>query len=104
MATQPIETVSTQTHRYDANAYVLSAELEQPIPAKIEQAKVTLPKSGEYTYEPAEQYRLKGLLSYSSGYSQVSGHKNERDGGFRTVTTAALEDVNLFDIITAQSS
>ncbi len=102
MATQPIETVSTQVqHAYDANAYVLSAELEQPITAKVEKAKVDLPKSGEYTYEPAEAYRLKGLLSYSSGYSQVSGHKNERDGGFRTVTTAAVENLNIFDIITA---
>jgi hypothetical protein len=103
MATQPIETISAQTqHKYDANAYVLSAELEQPITAKVEQTKVTLPESGKYTYEPAEEYRLKGLISYSSGYAQVSGHHNERDGGFRTVTTAAVENLNIFDIITAE--
>lgn len=102
MATQPIETVSTQTrHLYDASAFVLSAELEQPIAANVKQTSVILPKDGKYTYEPAEAYRLKGLISYSSGYAQVSGHKNERDGGFRTVTTAAVEDLNIFDIITA---
>lgn len=101
MATQPIETVATNTHLYDASAFVLSAELEQPIAANVKQTSVTLPKDGKYTYEPAEAYRLKGLLSYSSGYAQVSGHKNERDGGFRTVTTAAVENVNIFDIITA---
>lgn len=104
MATQPIETVSSSSdpqHFYHADAYVLSAELEQPVPAQIKQTLVTLPEDGQYTFQQAEPYQLYGVLSYKSGYAQVAGHQNERDGGFRTLTTAAIEGLNVLDIVTA---
>jgi hypothetical protein len=102
MATQPIETVSTDAqHFYHADAYVLSAELQEPVAADIKQTVVTLPKDGKYTFKQAEPYQLFGVLSYSSGYAQVTGHDDPHHNGFRTLTTAAIENLNVLDVVTA---
>jgi hypothetical protein len=102
MATQPIETVSTDPqHFYNAEAYVLSADLQQPVPAVIKNTAVTLPDDGQYTFDQSTPYQLFGVLSYRSGYAQVSGHEDARHNGFRTLTTAAIEDLNVLDVVTA---
>jgi hypothetical protein len=90
-------------HYYHAKAEVLSAMLEQPIDEDIPpQALVELPESGKYQYEKADPFRLKGVISYESGYTQVSGHKSLKKGhGFTTLATSAVEGLNVLDVVTA---
>jgi hypothetical protein len=103
MATQmKVPAIASGTHHYHANASVLSAEFEQPIREKIEsRAVVHLPEEGGYEYERAEPYRLKGILSYESGYAQVAGHRNSKAVGFTTLASAAIEGLNILDVVTA---
>jgi hypothetical protein len=103
MATQmKVPAIVEGTHHYHANARVLSAEFEQPIREKIEsRAVVHLPKEGGYEYEQAELFRLKGILSYESGYAHVAGHRNSKSVGFTTLASAAIEGLNILDVITA---
>jgi hypothetical protein len=86
---------------YDADAYVFSAELEEPIRRKIDdEAFVELPRSGGYRFERAEPRRVEGIVSHGGGYAQVAGHHG-KDRSTTTLATAALEDLNLLDVLTA---
>ncbi|HTS36770.1 MAG TPA: choice-of-anchor P family protein [Candidatus Solibacter sp.] len=102
MATQPQDIAAPAKQEYDANAYVLSADLQQPVPSVIEpQFQVTLPKEGTYQYKTAPAYNLYGVFSYESGYTQVSGHPSSKREGFTTLATSVIEGLNVLDVVTA---
>jgi hypothetical protein len=104
MATQPKQPLSAvpEPHLYHADAEILSAKIQQPIIEDIRgQVSVMLPKEGGYDYKPADPYRLKGIISYESGYAQVAGHRSSKHAGFATLATAAVEGLNVLDVITA---
>lgn len=103
MATLPKEMLSSEPqHIYHADAYVLSAELKQPVTSDIKrQALVELPEDGQYTFQPAEPFQLFGVLSYRSGYTQVAGHPSTKGHGFTTLATSVVEDLNVLDVVTA---
>ena len=93
---------SERVHQYHADAYVLSADLQQPVQSKIEQqGLVTLPAEGTYTYQPVPAFNIKGVLSYRSGYTQVAGHRSPKGHGFTTLATSVVEDLNVLDVVTA---
>jgi hypothetical protein len=95
--------MSKAEHTYHADAYVLDANLEQPISDDIKkQAYVELHEDGHYRFEPAERFHLKGIISYQSGYTQVAGHRSAKPGhGFTTLATSVVEGLNVLDVITA---
>lgn len=103
MATLPKERLSSAAeHVYHADAYVLSAELQQPVPSDIkQQGLVDLPDDGTYTYQTAPPFQLYGVLSYRSGYTQVAGHRSAKGHGFTTLATSVVEDLNVLDVVTA---
>ncbi len=89
-------------HKYDAAAYVLSADIEQPLREKIRpQAQVILPSDGQYEFRQAEPFRLEGILSYRGGYTQVAGRPSVKVEGFTTLTTSVIEGLNVLDVVTA---
>ncbi len=89
-------------HLYHADAYVLDAELKEPVRDKIEkQALVTLPKEGGYQFQELPPFRLKGILSYNYGYTQVAGHPSSKGHGFTTLATSVVENLNVLDVVTA---
>jgi hypothetical protein len=99
----PMPDLEQATHYYKAEAAVLGAELEKPLQEKVRpQAYVELSQYGAYQFRHAEPFRLEGLISYRSGYSQVTGQKSSKVGrGFTTLTTSAVEDLNILDVVTA---
>ena len=106
MATAPkvrsFSNAAEATHQYHADAYVLDADLRQPVPSKIEKTGlVTLPEDGKYTYTPVKPDNVFGVLSYGSGYTQVAGHRSTKHHGFVTLATAVLENINVLDVVTA---
>ena len=102
MATQMKPFPAAGPHRYRADASLLSAEFQQPIQETVvSKATVTLPKEGGYQYEPANPFRLEGILSYESGYAQVAGHRNSKNVGFTTLASGAIEGLNILDVVTA---
>lgn len=89
-------------HEYYAEANVLEAMLEQPLKENISpRVKVKLPKDGHYQFKHADPFRVEGILSYHSGYTQVAGHPSTKVEGFTTLTTSVLEGVNVLDVVTA---
>jgi hypothetical protein len=89
-------------HYYHADAYVLKADLQQPVTSEIQpQGLVELPEDGAYQYQEVGPFKLKGVLSYSSGYTQVAGHPSSKGKGFTTLSTSVIENLNVLDVVTA---
>jgi hypothetical protein len=86
---------------YDANAAVLEATITQPLQQELPgQASSTLGENGGYLNTVAKPYQLKNILSYSGGYSQVSGFQ-DANGDNVTLATAVIEGLNILEILTA---
>jgi hypothetical protein len=93
-------------HTYHGEADILAMELKEPFQEKVRpQAKVELYGSGEeshYQFKQAGPFRLEGIISYQSGYTQVAGHRSTKPGhGYATLTTSVTEGLNILDVVTA---
>jgi hypothetical protein len=93
-------------HTYHGEADILEMELTEPFHEKVRpQAKVELYGDGEhshYQFKHAGPFRLEGILSYQSGYTQVAGHRSTKPGhGYATLTTSVTEGLNILDVVTA---
>lgn len=89
-------------HQFNAEANVLSADLEQPLQEKISpQASVKLPRDGQYQFSQTGPFHVEGILSYRYGYTQVAGYPSSKTAGFTTLSTAVLEGLNVLDVVTA---
>jgi hypothetical protein len=90
------------SHTYDADAFVFSADLKQPILKVIErQAFLELPAAGGYKYEPVRPFQADGIVSHRGGYSQVAGHPSSNGSGVTTLATSVIEGLNILEVLTA---
>jgi len=91
-----------RVHYYHADVSALGGRIERPFEQIIAaQAPLSLPPAGGYTAVRAEAFQVQGLLSFKSAYSQVAGSVSEKDGGWNTLATVAIEGLNVHDILTA---
>lgn len=90
-------------HLYHAEATVLSGILQLPLEQAIEpQAYAKLPEKGGYLSQHAGNYRLEGVISFRSAYTQVAGNRDVKPGhGWSTLTTSVVEGLNVLDVLTA---
>ncbi len=90
-------------HVYHAEAGVLHANLQLPLAQVIKpQAFAKLPERGGYLSQHANNYRLEGIVSFRSAYTQVAGNSDVKPGhGFSTIATAVVEHLNVLDVVTA---
>ena len=95
--------VNGRSHRYNAQATVVSGYLTLPLKQEVRsQARITLPDSGGYISQHSDNYRLEGVLSYRSAYTQVAGNRSTKPGqGWSTLTTSVIEGLNVLDVVTA---
>jgi hypothetical protein len=95
--------VNGRTHRYNAQATIVSGHLRLPLVQEIRsQARITLPDSGGYISQHSDNHRLEGVLSYRSAYTQVAGNRDLKPGhGWTTLTTSVIEGLNVLDVVTA---
>ncbi len=95
--------VNGRKHQYNAEATILSGSLTLPLVQEIRaQARIALPDSGGYISQHADNYRLEGVLSYRSAYTQVAGNRSTKPGqGWTTLTTSVIEGLNVLDVVTA---
>jgi hypothetical protein len=106
MATATNPQPGEYVHEYHADAYVLRANLEQPIEQQVEpQGWVEIREISDdslYKFQDLQSFRVQGIISYQGGYSQVAGHKNlKASQGFTTLATGVVEGLNVLDVITA---
>ena len=75
MATATNPQPGQYVHEYHADAYVLSATLEQPIEQQVEpQGWVEIREVSDdslYKFQDLQSFRVQGIISYQGGYSQV---------------------------------
>jgi hypothetical protein len=95
--------MAERTHTYHAEADVLTANLILPLKAEVRpQAYVNLPGRGGYLSERAERFRLESVISFESAYTQVAGNPSDKqNGGWVTLATAVVEELNVLDVVTA---
>jgi len=91
------------SHQYHAEAHVLSGELKRPIEQKIEQHAPVSLKSlrGGHLTRFAEEVSIEGLISFQTGHTRVSGSRSLKHNGWVTLSTSVMEDMNVFEVITA---
>jgi hypothetical protein len=92
-----------RVHYFHATADVLSAQFQRPLDQAITpQAFAQLPEEGGYLSQRAENYRLEGILSFHSAYTQVAGNESPKPGhGWTTLATSVVEGLNVLDVVTA---
>jgi len=93
-------------HTYHGEADLLEMEVKEPFYEKVRpQARVELYGSGEdshYEFKHAEPFRLEGIASYQSGYTQVAGARSlKHERRYSTLVTSVVEGLNILDILTA---
>lgn len=89
---------------FHASAFALSAHLTRPAEHLIEaQAGSTLPSTGGQSGARVENFRFGQMISFKAGYSQVAGSEKIEQGKttYTTLATAAIEGVNICDVVTA---
>lgn len=97
---------SRRSYTYKGEADLLEMEIKEPFHERVRpQAKVELSGSGErshYHFKHAGPFRLEGIASYQSGYTQVAGARSlKHEGRYSTLVTSALEGLNILDVLTA---
>jgi hypothetical protein len=94
---------TNRVHYYHADACGFGGIFTRPIQQIMApQAPMSLPPSGGYGTAVSENFQVKGLVSYKSASTQVSGQLDQKQGGgWITLATATVEDFNLLDIVTA---
>jgi hypothetical protein len=89
---------------YHAEAWALDGQLHRPLHQTIPpQAYVFVPSEGGYRSARAQDYRVEGVLSFRSAYTQVAGTQSQKPNyGHATLATAVLENFNVLDVVTAE--
>jgi hypothetical protein len=90
-------------HDYHAEATVLQGHLTLPLVQEIQkQAHSQLPEEGGYISQQANDYRLEGVISYKSAYTQVAGNPGSKEEHkWSTLATSVVEGLNIMDVVTA---
>jgi len=97
-----MEANPNRIHYYHAEVSALGGHLDTPFQQVIEpQSSLSLSPSGGYAAARADGFRLQGVLSFKSAYSQVAGSVSSKSGGWTTLASVAVEGLNVLDILTA---
>jgi len=93
---------SPRKHVYHAEASALSGSLVLPLAHEIKpQSYVKLSEHGGYLSQRSENYRLEGVVSFGSAYTQVAGNLDTKPShGWNTLATAVIENLNVLDVVT----
>jgi hypothetical protein len=95
--------VPPRYHEYYAEAEALSGNLTLPLIQEVKPPTfVKLNERGGYLSQHVENYRLGGVVSFRSAYTQVAGNPDTKlDHGWNTLCTSVIEGLNVLDIVTA---
>lgn len=93
---------SARTFHYHACAHAFSAQFTRPFHHQIDiQAQSALPVVGGHGHARVESFEFRDFISFKKGYSHVSGGHQAGDDSNNTLSTAAVEGLNMFDVLTA---
>ena len=91
-----------RTFHYHACAHAFSAHFTRPFHHQIDvQAQSALPVVGGHGHARVEGFEFRNFISFTKGYSHVSGGHQADDDSNNTLATAVLEGLNMLDVLTA---
>lgn len=92
-----------RSYSYHADASALGGSLVQPFHKIVpSQAEVSLPSAGGFTAARTGPFVFDEIVSCSAGHCRASGSISLKSGGWSTLVTAVVEDLNLLEIVTAE--
>jgi hypothetical protein len=94
--------INGRTHTFHADASAFGGHIELPFEQIVAaQAPVTLAPDGGYSTARADNFRVEGLFSFKSAYTQTSGIVSRKRPGWTTLATSVIEGLNVSEILTA---
>ncbi len=94
--------IGGRTHTFHADASAFGGHIELPFEKVVaSQAPVTLSPDGGYSAARVDSFRIEGLVSFKSAYTQVSGIVSRKRPGWTTLATSVIEGLNIAEILTA---
>jgi hypothetical protein len=96
-----LKETAQSTYIYNAQGHALSGHVTQPVDQFIEvQAGMSLPTDGGVGTARVDNFRFREFVSFSAGYTHVSGVEIHKDT-FATLVTATVENLKILDVVTA---
>jgi hypothetical protein len=87
---------------YHAYANAFSGRFTRPFEEQIDvQAASSLPATGGHGCARVESFQFRQFISFKKAYTHVSGAHQSEDNSNNTLVTAALEGLNMLDVLTA---
>jgi hypothetical protein len=94
--------IGERKHTFHADASAFGGHIELPFEQVIAaQAPLTLSPDGGYGTARADNFRVEGIFSFRSAYTQVSGIISRKRPGWTTLATSVIEGLNIAEILTA---
>jgi len=90
----------TKAFYYHADASALGGVLDYPVQQTVSAGSVSLAPAGGSNSLQIEAFQAQGALSLKSAQVSASGVEHE-GSGWRTVVTAVIEGLNIFEVVTA---
>jgi hypothetical protein len=96
------ENAPKRTHTFNAEANSLGGSIVQPVKQDIpSQANVSLPTVGGIAFDVKGTFHHQKIVSTGATYSHVVGSVSLKSGGWATLATSVVEDLNILEIVTA---
>jgi hypothetical protein len=87
---------------YNAHGHALSGHIVRPLDHLIEvQAPTSLPTTGGHGTSQVDNFEFQKFVSFKSGRSYASGSPDKEENSYSTLVTAAVEGLNILDVVTA---
>ncbi len=87
---------------YHADASALGGILKLPLDLILAtRASVSLAQAGGFSTSRADRFHMDGLVSFESAQVTVFGSEDREHGSWRTIATASVERLNIFEVVTA---
>jgi hypothetical protein len=89
-------------HTFHAEAVSFEGHLRLPFAQEIHPHNhVKLSEQGGYITSHSEDFRLGGVISFKSSYTQVGGNLDDKPNhGWNTLATSVIEGLNVMDVVT----
>jgi hypothetical protein len=96
------ENVTKRTHTFHAAAHSLGGSLILPVNQSIPaQANSSLHTGGGISHDVKGAFHHEKIVSASGTYSHVVGTESKKSGGWATLATSVVENLNIQEIVTA---
>src|SRR5256885_5731632 len=99
-----MSSIPVRRFHYHGSAHALSLHFHRPVQHLIEvQAATSLPITGGHGNARVDKFRFNDLVSFTAGYTHVSGSEQKDDDNLfhTTLVTSVVEGFNLLDAVTA---